>query len=422
MPTLGLLFLVPLGFAASGLYPGFGLGSVDILRRILLATGFAALVFAGLIFLLKMPAIYSRVTYAIAFALALILVPLVHFSTMHLASRWRWWKRPVVLVGSHRSVEAMVRALLGSPWLGYRPVAVLTTDSHSSPDVKPHSLPAIESPDALVKLGESSECEALVDESCAATVLPQLLQDHFRKVTMTRELGSELPIQGTSVRILGDLLGVQFTNKLLIRRNRLIKRAIDLVFGAVLCVFAAPFIALGAIGVWAMSGRPLFYSQERRGLDGKTIKVWKLRTMCLNAETVLHDYLRIRPDMNRRWNESFKLDNDPRIIPVIGNILRRHSIDELPQLFSVVTGEMSLVGPRPFPDYHLAKISPESLRLRHRVRPGATGLWQVAVRSAGDLDAQSHYDVFYVRNWSIWLDLHILALTVGAVLTGKGAR
>jgi Undecaprenyl-phosphate galactose phosphotransferase WbaP len=418
-PTIGLLFFVPLGFAAAGLYPGFGLGSVDTLRRMLVSTGFAALVFAGLIFLLKMPALYSRVTYTIAFVSAMILVPLVRFATVHLASKWTWWKRPVVLVGNQGSVNAMVRALRDAPGLGYRPVAVLATDTRS--DGKLHSLPAIHSPEALASLGESSECEALVDESCAASVLPQLLQDHFRKVTMTRELGSELPVQGACVRILGDLLGVQFTNKLLIKHNRWIKRAIDLVFGAVLCLFAVPFIAIGALGVWVISGRPIFYSQERRGLDGEKIRVWKLRTMCLNAEGVLEDYLRTYPDMVRRWNEFFKLDNDPRIIPVIGNFLRRHSMDELPQLFSVVTGKMSLVGPRPFPDYHLAKLSPESRSLRHRVRPGVTGLWQVAVRNSGDIDAQSHYDVFYVRNWSIWLDIYVLARTVGAVLTGKGA-
>jgi Undecaprenyl-phosphate galactose phosphotransferase WbaP len=420
-PTVGLLFFVPLGFAAAGLYPGFGLGSVDTLRRMLLTTGFAGLVFAGLIFLLKMPPIYSRVTYAIAFASALFLLPLVRFATVSLTSRWRWWNRPVVLVGTLHAVEAMVRALRDSPGLGYRPVAVLVTDSRLGGDRKLHDLPAIQSPQALATLGESSECEALVDESCATSVLPQLLQDHFRKVTMTRELGAELPVQGACLRILGDLLGVQFSNKLLVKRNRIVKRAIDIFFGAFLSVCALPFIAMGAFGVWAMSGRPLFYSQERRGLDGKTIKVWKLRTMCLNAEVALDDYLQSHPQMVRRWNESFKLDNDPRIIPVIGNFLRRHSLDELPQLFSVVAGEMSLVGPRPFPDYHLAKVSPESRTLRHRVRPGVTGLWQVAVRSSGDLDAQSHYDVFYVRNWSIWLDLYILARTVGAVLTGKGA-
>lgn len=421
LPTAGLLFLVPLGYAASGLYPGFGLGSVDILRRLLLSTASAALVFAGLLFLLKMPAIYSRVTYAIAFASALVIVPLTRFYTLHMVSGWRWWKRPVVLVGSHKSIGAMVNALQDSPGLGYRAVAVLITDQVLECDGSLYGVPTIDSPEVLATVGESDECEALVDETCATTVLPELLQDHFRKVTMIRELGSELPVQGTSVQFLGNLLGVQFTNRLLVKRNRVTKRTIDLIAGSVLCVVALPFIGVAAIAVWTMSGRPIFYSQMRRGLEGKPIMVWKLRTMCPNAEMVLAAYLRAHPKIARRWNESFKLENDPRIIPIVGNFLRRHSFDELPQLWSVVTGEMSLVGPRPFPDYHLAKVSLESRNLRQRVRPGVTGLWQIAVRGSGDLAAQSHYDVFYVRNWSIWLDLYILARTVGAVVSGKGA-
>jgi lipopolysaccharide/colanic/teichoic acid biosynthesis glycosyltransferase len=116
-----------------------------------------------------------------------------------------------------------------------------------------------------------------------------------------------------------------------------------------------------------------------------------------------------------------KLRDDPRIIPRIGQFLRRFSVDELPQLWNVLRGEMSLIGPRPLPDYHLAALDRAGADLRRHVRPGMTGLSQVSGRSSRSLEEQQHLDGYYVRNWSLWLDLHILARTVLAVVRGRGA-
>jgi lipopolysaccharide/colanic/teichoic acid biosynthesis glycosyltransferase len=204
-------------------------------------------------------------------------------------------------------------------------------------------------------------------------------------------------------------------------RSRRIKRALDLIVGVPATLVAMPIMAVAALSVMIMDGGSPFYAQDREGLGGRRIKVWKIRSMVRDAETRLEALLASDEGARREWAGSMKLRKDPRVIPVIGRILRKFSIDELPQLFGVVRGELSLVGPRPFPDYHLAMFSPEFRNLRNQVPPGITGYWQIMNRSHGDLSVQEDADSFYVQNWSVWLDVWILFQTVGVVVSGRGA-
>jgi lipopolysaccharide/colanic/teichoic acid biosynthesis glycosyltransferase len=180
-------------------------------------------------------------------------------------------------------------------------------------------------------------------------------------------------------------------------------------------------LAVAALWIKVVSGGPALYYQNRGGEAGRTIRVWKLRTMHANAESLLSGHLVEFPEAREEWQRYFKLKRDPRILPGIGHLLRRTSLDELPQLWNVLRGEMSLVGPRPFPEYHLDRFQPEFRSLRAKVTPGLTGLWQVSARSNGDLKVQEALDTYYIRNWSPWLDLHILARTIRAVIFSDGA-
>jgi lipopolysaccharide/colanic/teichoic acid biosynthesis glycosyltransferase len=163
----------------------------------------------------------------------------------------------------------------------------------------------------------------------------------------------------------------------------------------------------------------ILYGHSRIGMRGETITVWKFRTMVVNADQVLDGFLSTNPGALEEWKMSHKLKNDPRVTRV-GQFLRKTSLDELPQLWNVLMGEMSLVGPRPIVPDEVAHYE-GGFTLYKRVRPGITGLWQVSGRTNAAYSDRVRYDEYYVRNWSIWLDIYILLRTVWTVIRGEGA-
>jgi Undecaprenyl-phosphate galactose phosphotransferase WbaP len=180
-----------------------------------------------------------------------------------------------------------------------------------------------------------------------------------------------------------------------------------------------PFFAVVAIAIKISSPGPVFFTQQRVGRNGKTFRMWKFRSMVVNAEQVLAAYLDQHPEQWQSWQNISKLKRDPRVTP-IGKLLRRTSLDELPQIWNVLRGDMSLVGPRPLPLYDVPKHGP-AYALYTRMRPGLTGLWQVSGRSNTTYEEHVRLDLRYIRNWSLWLDLCILARTIKVVVLSDGA-
>ena len=193
------------------------------------------------------------------------------------------------------------------------------------------------------------------------------------------------------------------------------KRVFDVVVASAALVLLAPVLAAVAVAIKLDSPGPVFFRQRRVGRDDKPFTMLKFRSMYQDADIQQAEL----EDLNEADGAIFKIRDDPRITP-IGHILRRFSIDELPQLWNVLRGEMSLVGPRPLPlrDFELLD---SWHRGRYRVLPGITGLWQVSGRSELDFDDLVRLDFYYVENWSIWLDIEIIARTPLAVLRGRGA-
>jgi lipopolysaccharide/colanic/teichoic acid biosynthesis glycosyltransferase len=227
--------------------------------------------------------------------------------------------------------------------------------------------------------------------------------------------------QWTEPRDLGGITGFETHQKLLDPMSGWIKRIVDVVAASLGLVVAAPLVGLCALWIRKISPGNPFYTQEREGRDGTTLRILKLRTMFPDAEEMLESHLSRNPSAREEWEQFCKLKHDPRILPGVGHFLRKTSLDELPQLWNVLKGEMSLIGPRPFPAYHNSRFDPEFLQVRVQVRPGLTGLWQVSARSDGDLAVQQSLDSYYIRNWSPWLDIYILFRTVRAVLFPRGS-
>lgn len=192
------------------------------------------------------------------------------------------------------------------------------------------------------------------------------------------------------------------------------KRLMDMVLALVVLVLASPIMIMAAIAIRLSTGGPALYAHERVGFDGKPFQCYKFRSMVANSDEVLRDYLAANPEAAKQWQDNRKLKCDPRIT-VLGLLMRKSSIDELPQLFNVLKGEMSCVGPRPIVREELGRYGNNAGDYLS-ARPGLTGLWQVTGRSSTDYAKRVALDSSYVRNWSLGTDLSILWKTVFAVI------
>ncbi len=200
--------------------------------------------------------------------------------------------------------------------------------------------------------------------------------------------------------------------------SRILKRLFDIIGAVAIITVLSPLLLYISRKV-KKDGGPAIYGHERIGKNGQVFKCLKFRSMVINSKEVLEDLLANDEAAKNEWNATFKLKNDPRITK-IGGFLRRTSLDELPQLFNVLRGEMSLVGPRPIIKAELERYNDE-VDYYLLSKPGMTGLWQVSGRSDVDYETRVYLDAWYVKNWSMWNDIAILFKTISVVLKKDGA-
>lgn len=415
--TLLLLPAWCIGAAAAGLLPTWGLDAVEEMRRVqlLLLAIFAG---GGLAYFFGPSIFYpSRLAYVVSWAAAAVLLPATRAIVRGLLRRAKVWGCPAVIYGDRATIETVAESFRRSPAVGYLPVGAFTDEA--PPGARIAGLPV---------LGGLLDSDARAEIAVAPMLMaeqPELAERYDRTLAAYRHV-LLLPDLRESVflwvrpRALGDLLGMEVAVNLLNPMARAIKRGFDLALSLLFLPIWLPLFALIALSILILDRHAPFFLQERVGRNGRRFRLLKFRTMAPDAEKRLREALERDPALRAAWERDHKLPDDPRVTPW-GRRLRRWSLDELPQLFHVLSGRMSLVGPRPLPPDHFAGLRETTRLLRNRVRPGMTGLWQVSGRGDSGTAGMDRWDAAYVRNWSVWLDIVVLLRTVRAVLTGRGA-
>ncbi len=415
--------LFPIMFAAEGLYPGVGIGPVELLRRLVRGTSVIYLMLTATLFLTKGGDVQSRGGFFASWMLSILFLPLARAVMHHYFASQPWFGVPVLVLGGGDTAALLVEKLRATPELALKPVACLDDD--------PRKMGYLEDVPVLGPLSMARSVARSANVRHAIVAMPGLSHERllallekcsvvFPHVYLVPNLMGLASIPVSPIDV-GGVLALELRHNLLFPINRYLKRALDLALVIAMMPLALLITALAALWVVIVNPGNPFYLHPRDGEGGRLIRILKLRTMYPNADLLLEQYLAENPEARDEWERFCKLKNDPRVLPGVGHFLRRSSLDELPQLWNILIGQMSLVGPRPFPSYHMAQFPPAFQELRTKVRPGLTGLWQISARSEGDLDVQAALDTYYIRNWSLWLDVFILSRTARAVFLGKGA-
>ncbi|MCI7331829.1 MAG: undecaprenyl-phosphate galactose phosphotransferase WbaP [Selenomonadaceae bacterium] len=397
----------------------------DIARKLFKATCYTMV--AGIIFDFTLHTggvLTSRLFVGSYWVLSLLGLLAGRYVVRRVLRRLGVWQNRVIIIGAGKTAEQFIHAFYGNYY-----IVGFIEDRKDKPLLKQYPW-----------LGGFDDIERVLQENpvheviIAAPGLPRdrlvgifyRVQPYVRKTSLIPDLFG-IPIANVKTeRSLDDhLLVLKTTNSLQRRTNRCLKRAFDLVAGSIIAVCIAPILVATAIAIKLDSPGPVFYNAERIGKNLRrrgmpTFTCYKFRSMYVNADEILRDYLAAHPEAAAEWREFQKLRGDDPRVTRVGRFIRKYSIDELPQIFNVLRGNMSLVGPRPYLPREREKIG-DYYHVICMTTPGITGLWQVSGRNDIAFDGRLQLDAWYVRNWSLWQDITLLVRTIGVVLGQKGA-
>lgn len=407
-------------YAFCRLYPGFGLTAIREFRAIVTTI---LIIYANLGFLSFIE--YSgdgRYSVVLAGAAALSVALLMSFR--HLVrsalARLGWWGTQAIVIGTPRGIAGFLSLLRGDNANGIRVIGALTDWADQ---------PFIEGVPVLGGINAAADVAKKTGAPLAIVTPPETNGPAFDE--LVRTCGKYFPnlilvpkMLSTSTlwveaRSIGNQLTLEVRQNLLMRGPRLCKRVVDLAVALAAGLMLLPALCIIALAVKLSSRGPVFYGQIRIGRHRRLFRAWKFRTMVPDASAVLATYLANNPELREEWERDQKLRNDPRVT-AIGRFLRRTSLDELPQLWNVIRGEMSLVGPRPIVASEVERYA-DAFDEYTRVLPGITGLWQVSGRSDTTYAQRVQLDTYYTHNWSPWLDLYLILRTFGVLVSGRGA-
>ncbi len=388
-----------------GSYPGMPLGPVEEFRRLVLSALLTHLLVMAVLGFSREVEQISRFVLVVSAFLTAVSAQTVRDMMRRLLKRFDIGQIPAFVVGEGETAACLATQLEASAYFGFRIVRRFGRDELRE----------------IVAEGRETNvqhlfCCYLDDRFFRAQLASFTQQFAFVEYLPTIEA---FPVAGARAISVGSLGGLEMVNQ---RRMKILaweKNVIDFTLSLLISVCALPFFLIVPILIKLTSPGPVFYRAKRLGKKGRPIYVWKFRSMYRDADARLQSLLDSDPALKAEFARDFKLKNDPRVTPV-GRILRKTSIDELPQLFNVFCRDMALVGPRPIVEKEISYYG-KAFEIFSSVRPGITGLWQASGRSDTDYAARVALDVHYVLNWSPWLDIWIVIRTAFAVLSMKGS-
>lgn len=402
-------------FYAAGLYPGFVLPPADEVKKFAICCFF---VFLGIAISIlvedaedKWPIIAALV---MAMPIASLLLPIVREFIRSNVGKMRWFGVPAVVYVSGDSGKAILDRLLERPDLGYKPAIIIDSKAEYPNDYKgiPVFPPLVEIDSLIKELGIKVAILSGYDRDTSEI-------DFYYRYTIQFPKIHDINTLSTKVKDFGGILGFSSTHNLTKKFSLFMKRFMDLGLLLVSSPLTIPLTLIVALIVKLTSEGPVFYGHKRIGKDGKEFSCWKFRSMVIDADKQLEKILATNPEMRKEWERDRKFTNDPRVTK-IGKILRKTSIDEIPQFLNILSGEMSFIGPRPVTEPELDRYG-DKAQFILSVQPGLSGMWQISGRSDTGYEERITLDSYYIQNWSVWLDLWIIIKTIFVVLRGKGA-
>ena len=376
-----------------------------------------------LMYVVQIAGTTSRLYTAFLWIIAFFLIILFRYIVKKIATRCGFLGEPVLLMGAGKTAEIVLDHISKDTGLSYRFIGYLE-------DNKPNPTVAA----MLPHLGSFAEAAAVIRKTgvqCVMVIAPGLTQQQIqniiydlqplvRKISFIPDLGT-LPLSTMDIESLvdGHVVLFRMRNNLKNKWNRAIKFVFDMILTVIGGIVIFPILLLIALWIKMDSPGPIIFSQKRVGQHGKEFNCYKFRTMCTDAKEKLEELLKKDSEARKEWEENFKLKNDPRVTSS-GKFLRSTSLDELPQIFNVLKGEMSLVGPRPIISQEIHYYG-KFIEDYYMVRPGITGMWQTSGRSDTGYDLRVQMDTWYVRNWDFWFDIVLLWRTMKVVINREGA-
>ena len=382
----------------------------------------SALIMAG-VFLAMRQVYFSRLVIVSAWAISILLLPAFRYITKTLLIRFDLWKKKAIILGTVESSSSLIQSIEDNKTLGYEIVGCLSDD----PGQIGKLISRIKVLGYLDDIEEWKKKTGFVDIMVTLPDLPrdrlipllkrwENISDSIRYIPRTGDLIST----GVEIENIGKTLSLAIRKNLHKPWNVFTKTIVEYVMTIILFVLMLPLFLGISVAIMIDSPGSVFFMQDRFGKKAKKIKVIKFRSMHTDSDSRLDNYLRSNPKARLEWEQYKKLKScDPRVTRV-GKFLRKYSLDELPQLLNILKGDMSLVGPRPYIMEELKEM--ESLKsVILQVKPGITGLWQTSGRSSIPFQERIKIDEYYIRNWSLWLDIIILLKTFRVTTSGSGA-